>query len=97
MAAHLQKAPVELDSLPRNTVALRTVLRDSFSSRLIALIGFFSMKNARRIFAIVSTTSIPNAAPCFHQGLCGPNRQWGPVWTPITPLTGALLHAENTA
>ena len=33
------------------------------NSRQIVLIGLFSAKYARRIFAIVSTTSIPNLAP----------------------------------
>jgi hypothetical protein len=61
----------------------------------MALIGFFSTKNARRIFAIVSTVSIQNAAPSSHQGLCGPKCQWGPVCTPITPPTGSLFHAET--
>ena len=38
---------------------LRTTLREIFSSRQIALIGLPSTKCARRILAIVSTTSIP--------------------------------------
>jgi hypothetical protein len=42
---------------------LRTTFRDNRSSRQIVLIGFFWTKYARRIFAIVSTTSIPNLAP----------------------------------
>ncbi|MDT8291234.1 hypothetical protein RQ846_16060, partial [Roseomonas mucosa] len=25
---------------------------------------------------------------------CEPRRQWGPVWTPITPPTGFLFHAD---
>ena len=50
---------------------------------LIVLIGFFSTNYALRIFAISSTSSIPNAAPSLHWRLCGPKRQWGPVCTPI--------------
>ena len=48
---------------PRDRITLRTTFRDTRNSRQIALIGFFWAKYARRIFAIVSTTSIPNPAP----------------------------------
>src|SRR5277367_246741 len=40
-------------------------------SRQIALIDFFWTKYARRIFAIVSTTSIPARPPC---------PPWKPLW-----------------
>src|SRR3954447_11929511 len=54
--------------LYRNSVAcerttLRTTFRDTRNSRQIALIGFSWTKYARRIFAIVSTISIPKPAP----------------------------------
>ncbi|WP_244881538.1 LysR substrate-binding domain-containing protein [Roseomonas mucosa] len=48
----------------------------------------------RRIFATVSTTSIPALAPDHPGNHCEPRRQWGPVWTPITPPTGFLFHAD---
>jgi hypothetical protein len=41
---------------------LRTILRDTRNSRQIVY-GLFWAKYARRIFAIVSTTSIPDLAP----------------------------------
>ena len=44
-------------------ITLRTTFRDTRSSRQITLIGFSWTKNARRIFALVSTTSIPTSAP----------------------------------
>src|SRR6202008_3686558 len=44
-------------------ITLRTTLRDTRNSRQIVLIGLFWAKYARRIFAIVSTTSIPDLAP----------------------------------
>src|SRR4026207_179471 len=45
--------------------------RDTPSSRQIALIGLPCLKNARRIFAIVSTTSIPTSASKNHGNQCG--------------------------
>jgi hypothetical protein len=50
-------------SILRGQITLRTTLRDTRNSRQIVLIGLFWAKYARRIFAIVSTTSIPNLAP----------------------------------
>ncbi|MCZ8044681.1 MAG: hypothetical protein O9330_19615, partial [Beijerinckiaceae bacterium] len=44
------------------------------------------------IFAIVSTTSIPNSPPTNPEALWTHHRG-GPVWTPITPKTGSLFHA----
>src|SRR5215831_4006234 len=38
----------------------------------MALIALPCTKNARRIFAIVSTTSIPTSAPTNHGSQCGP-------------------------
>src|SRR5215831_12025973 len=51
------------NSVARDRITLRTTFRDTRSSRQIVLIGLFCAKYARRIFAIVSTTSIPNLAP----------------------------------
>src|SRR5450631_3570960 len=53
-------------------MTLRTVFRETLSSRQIALIDFPCTKNARRIFAIVSTISIPISAPMNHGSHCGP-------------------------
>src|SRR5438477_12030850 len=50
-------------SVASDRITLRTTLRDTRNSRQIVLIGFFWAKYARRIFAIVSTTSIPDLAP----------------------------------
>jgi len=74
---------------------LRTTLRDTRNSRQIVLIGLFWAKYARRIFAIVSTTSIPDLAPVSPtESHCGPAapgvpigcrspRKRGPYSTPI--------------
>jgi hypothetical protein len=47
---------------------LRTVFLDTRSSRQICLIDFPWMKCARLIFAIVSTTNIPNSLPQIRRG-----------------------------
>ena len=72
------------NSVASDRMTLRTTLRDRFSSRQIALIGFFCTKYARRIFAIVSTTSIPILAPMM---LMEAN---------VAPVqTGSLLDADH--
>ena len=76
---------------------MRTVFRETRSSRQIALIDFPWTKYARRIFAIVSTISIPTSAPDQPRKHCGPQLQGGPVWTPISPETGSLFHADPQA
>ena len=53
-------------------MTFRTTFRDSLSSRQIALIDLQSEKYARRIFAIVSTISIPASASQNHGSQCGP-------------------------
>jgi transposase len=45
------------------SVTFRTTFREMPNSRQIALIGLPWIKNARRIFAIVSTISIPTRLP----------------------------------
>src|SRR5579864_3284238 len=48
------------------------------------------------IFAIVSTTSIPNPAPMSPtEATVDPRR--GPDWMPITPKTGSLFYADPHA
>ncbi|MCG7358517.1 lytic transglycosylase domain-containing protein [Roseomonas mucosa] len=37
---------------------------------------------------------MPALAPDHPGNHCEPRRQWGPVWTPITPPTGFLFHAD---
>src|SRR5271166_2204045 len=54
-------------------MTFRTTFRDSLSSRQIALIDLQSEKYARRIFAIVSTISIPASASQNHGSHCGPS------------------------
>ena len=44
-------------------------------------------KNARQIFAIVSTISIPISAPMIMEASVDP-QPWGPDWMPITPERG---------
>jgi predicted ATPase len=53
-------------------ITFRTTFRDTLSSRQIALIDLPCTKNARRIFAIVSTISIPSSASKNHGSHCGP-------------------------
>src|ERR1700730_9595500 len=63
---------------------MRTTLRDTRSSRQIVLIGLSWAKYARRIFAIVSTTSIPNLAPV------------SPTEATVDPLSrGSRLDADH--
>jgi hypothetical protein len=75
----------------------RTTFREIRISRQIALIVFPWTKYARRIFATVSTTNIPIKAPVNKGSHREPQRQRGPFWTPITPLTGSFFHAETQA
>ena len=53
-------------------MTFRTTLREIRSSRQISLIAFPCEKYARRILAIVSTTSIPIEAPNRVGGQSGP-------------------------
>ena len=55
---------------------------------------FEERKKARRIFAIVSTISIPTSAPIIMEASVDPQPR-GPDWMPITPKTGSLFHAET--
>jgi hypothetical protein len=48
-----------VNSVAPDRMTLRTVFRDTRSSRQICLIDLPSTKCARLIFAIVSTTNIP--------------------------------------
>src|SRR5438132_6260122 len=57
--------------------------------------GLFWAKYARRIFAIVSTTSIPDLAPVSPRKPLWTHRPGGPDWMPITPKTGSLFHAYS--
>ncbi len=52
-------------------ITFRTTFRETFSSRLIALMALPCTKYPRRIFAIVSTTSILNPAPVSTGALWG--------------------------
>src|SRR5205823_9856784 len=75
---------------------LRTVLRDTFSSRTISLIDLPRTKCSRLIRPIVSTTSIPRHPLASPSGsACTSLRNGGQSWTPITPLTGSIFHAET--
>ena len=75
-------------------MTFRTTFRETLSSRQIALIDLPCTKNARRIFAIVSTTSIPTSASIIMEANVDPQPR-GPDWMPITPKTGSLFHAET--
>src|SRR2546430_904605 len=75
----------------------RTVLRDTRNSRAIALILLPFTWNSRRTRPIVSTVSIP-ASPSFatrtNEGILDQTRR-GQNCKPITPPTGAKLHAGS--
>src|SRR5271170_4673021 len=77
-------------------MTFRTTFRETLSSRQIALIDLPCTKNARRIFAIVSTISIPTSASTIMEASVDP-QPGGPDWMPITPETGSLFHAETHA
>src|SRR5450755_4448745 len=76
-------------------MTLRTVFRETLSSRQIALIDFPCTKNARRIFAIVSTISIPISAPMNHGSHCGPAAP-GSRLDADHPENGVLIPRRNT-
>src|SRR5262249_51721587 len=59
-------------SVAPERITFLTTFRDTPRSRQIALIALPCTKNARRIFAIVSTTSIPTSASTNHGSQCGP-------------------------
>src|ERR1700735_2164958 len=75
-------------------MTFRTTLRDKCSSRQISLIGLPREKYARRILAIVSTTSIPIAASQNLEASVDPTRR-GPDWMKITPVAGSLFHERT--
>ena len=75
-------------------MTFRTTFRETLSSRQIALIDLPCTKKARRIFAIVSTISIPTSASIIMEASVDPQPR-GPDWMPITPKTGSLFHAET--
>src|SRR5271163_2083594 len=75
-------------------MTFRTTFRETLRSRQIALIDLPCTKNARRIFAIVSTISIPTSASIIMEASVDPQPR-GPDWMPITPKTGSLFHAET--
>src|SRR5580704_17116014 len=75
-------------------MTFRTTFRETLSSQQIALIDLPCTKNVRRIFAIVSTISIPTSASIIMEASVDPQPR-GPDWMPITPKTGSLFHAET--
>jgi transposase len=75
----------------------RTTFRDRPRSRQIDVIDRPSAKCRRRIFAIGSTTSLPNMTLEHHGSHRERLPQRGPLWTPITPPAEPLLHAETHA
>ena len=77
-------------------MTFRTTFRETLSSQQIALIDLPCTKNVRRIFAIVSTISIPTSASIIMEASVNPQPR-GPDWMPITPKTGSLFHAETHA
>ena len=79
-----------------NARTLRTVFRDTLSSRTISLIDLPLTKRSRLIRAIVSTTNIPPPpAPTPSGSACTSQRKGGQSWTPITPPPGSIFHAET--
>src|SRR4249919_3124800 len=77
-------------------MTFRTTFRDSPSSRQIALIDLPCAKYARRIFAIVSTISIPTSASTNHGSQCGPAVP-GSRLEADHPENGVPIARRNTA
>src|SRR5674476_1512060 len=73
----------------------RTTFRETPRLRHIALIGWPCTKYARRIFAIVSTTSIPISAPMKNGSQCGPSMP-GSRLDADHPENGVLIPCRNT-
>src|SRR5665647_3006854 len=73
----------------------RTTFRETPRLRHIALIGWPCTKYARRIFAIVSTTSIPISAPMKNGSQCGPSVP-GSRLEADHPENGVLIPCRNT-
>src|SRR5208282_1071507 len=76
-------------------MTFRTTFRDTLSSRQIALIDLPCTKNARRIFAIVSTISIPTSASKNHGSHCGPSLP-GSRLDADYPENGVLIPCRNS-
>jgi hypothetical protein len=77
----------------RRRIALRTVFRETRSSRTIWRIGLWSTKNARLIRPIVSTVTIPATLPRYNQREHSMIPGVGPYSALITPIAGSLFHA----
>src|SRR3954468_23584534 len=76
-------------------MTFRTTFRDTRSSRQIALIDLPCPKNARRIFAIVSTISIPTSAPRIMEASVDPQPP-GSRLDADHPENGVLIPRRNT-
>src|SRR3954452_844679 len=76
-------------------MTFRTTFRDIRSSRQIALIDLPCPKNARRIFAIVSTISIPTSAPIIMEASVDPQPP-GSRLDADHPENGVLIPRRNT-
>src|SRR5918994_3972065 len=84
-----------VNSVAPERSTLRTVLRETCSSRTISLIVLPRTKNSRRIRAIVSTPFIPQPpAPKPEQVARESHAAGGQIWTPIPRLRGSTLHAD---
>src|SRR3954468_17757090 len=77
-------------------MTFRTTFRDTRSSRQIALIDLPCPKNARRIFAIVSTISIPTSAPIIMEASVDPQPP-GSRLDADHPENGVLIPRRNTS
>src|SRR4029077_5039505 len=76
-------------------MTFRTTFRDTRNSRQIALINLPCPKNARRIFAIVSTTSIPTSASIIMEASVDPQPP-GSRLDADHPENGDLIPRRNT-
>src|SRR3954453_16526850 len=76
-------------------MTFRTIFRETLNSRQIALIDLPCPKNARRIFAIVSTISIPTSASKNHGSHCGPSAR-GSRLDADHPEKGVLIPCRNS-
>ena len=74
-------------------ITFRTTFRETLSSRQIALIDLLCTKNARRIFAIVSTIGIPTSASIIMEASVDPR---GSRFNADHPENGVLIPHRNT-
>jgi hypothetical protein len=89
-------APLVFEGVSSRRMILRTVFRETCSSRTISLMLLPRTKYSRRTRAIVSTPFIPRPPVLVHgRGVFTVRVKGGQFWTPIPPLRGSTFHADT--